>query len=93
MSRALPERDAADASSSGVAQILRSFFAMAIEEWRKLVSDVVRAFGGKLDHPADAIEEKRFGDVLAIALFSRAFQNEHDFRFLSMRCRIGVSPR
>lgn len=62
MKKARPEREAADASSSGAAQILRSFFAMAIEEWRKLVADVARALGGKPSHPADTIEEKRFGD-------------------------------
>lgn len=63
MNRAQPGRDPANASSSsGCAQILRSFFAMAVEEWRKLAADVARAFGGRPNHPADAFEEKRFGD-------------------------------
>jgi hypothetical protein len=35
---------------------------MAVEEWWKLVADVARIFGGRPNHPADAIEEKRFGD-------------------------------
>jgi hypothetical protein len=63
MNRAPLARDPANArASSGCAQILRSFFAMAVEEWWKLVADVARVFGGRPNHPADAIEEKRFGD-------------------------------
>ncbi len=62
MSNARRDRDTANVNSSGVTQVLRSFFAMAVEEWWKLVADVSRVFGGKPNHPGDAIEEKRLGD-------------------------------
>jgi hypothetical protein len=62
MNKAQPGRDPVNASSSGVVQILRDFFQMAVEEWWKLVADVIHAFGGKPYQSADAIDEKRFGD-------------------------------
>jgi hypothetical protein len=62
MNRLQQRRDAADANSFGVAQLLRTFFATAAEEWRKLVAEVAHALAGKANHPADAIEEKRVGD-------------------------------
>jgi len=62
MNRPQQRREAAEANASGVAQPLRTFFAMAAEEWRKLVADVAHAFAGKPNHPAAAIEEKRLGD-------------------------------
>ena len=55
-------RDAADASIFDVAPFSGSFFAMAVEEWWKLAADVAHAFAGKPNHPADAIDENRFGE-------------------------------
>lgn len=55
-------RDTAGAYFFEIAPRSGSFFAMAIEEWWKLVADVAHAFAGKPSRPADAIEEKRLGD-------------------------------
>jgi len=58
------KRDAAGARRSSAVQTLALFVEMAVEEWRKLVSDVAHAFSGKSSHPdvAAFIEEKRFGE-------------------------------
>ena len=62
MKRSQQKREVVEANASGVAQLLQIFFAMAAEEWRKLVADVAHAFAGKPNHPDAAIEEKRLGD-------------------------------
>jgi hypothetical protein len=51
------QRHGADADRPGAAQLLVTFFAMAAAEWRKLVAEVSRAFGGKRPRRA-AIEDK-----------------------------------
>jgi hypothetical protein len=57
-------RDAAASDFFDVAPRLGSFLAMVVEEWWKLVGDLAHAFAGKYNHPADVIEEKRFGEQL-----------------------------
>jgi len=41
------QRYSADAGRWGPAQLWVTFFAMAAAEWRKLVAEVSRAFGGR----------------------------------------------
>jgi hypothetical protein len=62
MNRQPKARDAADATFFGDAPGSGGFFAMAVEEWWKLVAAVTHAFAGSPRCPADVIEEKRLGD-------------------------------
>jgi hypothetical protein len=50
MNRAVRRGDVADVRHGGAVQLLSTFVAMAVAEWRKLVAEVIHAFAGKRSH-------------------------------------------